>query len=208
MTPEVTPTSLASASHRSNFALMGASSVVAWIDWILGRGGEEEDRSPAIFLEVPYAGRRFLVSANFFWPYGGLMGRWDSFLGPVEMEPRLYRRLPFRRSREGLRGWFAMEVHSAERFLDSLGLMIREGGEVTQEHVELPRTEPVGFSSERGGAREDPRALEYQYAVYRDGLALLGSPHPRKADGYRIWSRKGGMESGASDLPLELEVEE
>ena len=71
--PEATPTSLALASHRSNFALMGTPSVVAWIDWILGREGDEEDRSPAIFFEVPYAGRRFLVSADFVWPYDGIV---------------------------------------------------------------------------------------------------------------------------------------
>ena len=71
--PEATPTSLALASHRSNFALVGTPSVVAWIDWILGREGDEEDRSPAIFFEVPYAGRRFLVSADFVWPYDGIV---------------------------------------------------------------------------------------------------------------------------------------
>ena len=60
--PESAPTSLALASHRSNFALMYAPSVVAWIDWILERGGDEEDSLRAIFLEVPYAGRRFLVT--------------------------------------------------------------------------------------------------------------------------------------------------
>ena len=208
ISPELTPTSLALASHRSNFALMGAPSVVAWIDWILGRGGDEEDRLPAIFLEIPYAGRRFLVSANFVWPYDGLLDWRDSLLGSVEMWSRLYRRFPFQRRREGLRDWFAMELYSAERFLESLSLMIRERGEVMQEYMELPRTETVGFSSDLDGAREGPRASEYQYAVYRDGLALLGCPTPRRADGCRIWSPKGGMESGASDFQWEFEVEE
>ena len=208
ISPELTPTSLALASHRSNFALMGAPSVVAWIDWILGREGDEEDRLPAIFLEVPYAGRRFLVSANFVWPYDGRLGWEDSLLGPVEMWPRLYRRLPFRRRWQSLRSWFAMELHSAERFLDSLSSIIREEGVVTQDYMELPRSETMGFSGDRHGAREGPRASEYEYAMYRDGLALLGSPHPRKADGYRIWSPKGGMESGASDFHLEFEIEE
>ena len=208
ISPELTRTSLALASHRSNFALMGAHSVVAWIDWILGWEGDEENRLPAIFLEVPYAGRRFLVSDNLFWPYDGLLGWRDSPPGPLEMRPTLYRRAPFRRRRQGLRAWFAMELHFAQRFLEELSSMIREGGEVTQEYIELPRTGTVGFSSDRDAAREGPSASEYEYAVYRDGLALIGSPHPRKVDGYRIWSPKDGMKSGARDFHLEFEVEE
>ena len=204
ISPESTPTSLALASHRSNFALMGASSVVAWIDWVLGRGGDEEDRSPAIFLEVPYAERRFLVSADFVWPYDELLGWRNSLLRLVEAWPRLYQRFPVRRRRKGLRVWFAMELHSAELFLNSLSSIIRGGGEVAQEFLELPRSETVGFTSDRDGIREGPRGSEYEYAVYRDGLALLGSPHPQKVDGYRIWSPKGGMESGASDFRLEF----
>ena len=208
ISPESTPTSLALASHRSNFALMGAPSVVAWIDWILGREGDEEDRLPAVFLEVPYAGRRFLVSADFVWPYDGLLGWRDSLLRFVEMWPRFYQGFPFRRRRESLRGWFAMELDSAERFLNSLSSIIREGGEVTQEFLELPRTETVGFTSDRDRIREGPRDLEYEYALYRDGLALLGSPHPREVDVYRIWSPKHGVEGGESDFRLEFEVKE
>ena len=206
--PGLTPTSLALASHRSNFALMDEPSVVAWIDWILRREGDEEDRLPAIFLEIPYAGRRFLVSAHSVWPYDGRLEWGSSLLGPVEMWARLFRRLPMRPRRQGLRGWFAMELESAKRFLEALSSIIRGGGEVTQAYVELPHCEIMGFSSDRRGAGEGPRASEYEYAVYRDGLALLGNPHPRKADGYRIWSPKDGLDSRVSDIHLEFEVGE
>lgn len=191
--PGSTPTTLALASHRSNFALMGARSVVTWIDWILGREVDEEDRLPAVFLEVPYAGRRFLISADFILPYDELLESWHSLLRIVEMRESLDQRWPFlgRRKREW--GWFAMEVASAERFLSSLSSIIREGGDVMQELMELPRAETVGFTSDQDDIRDGGRDTEYEYAVYRDGLALLGSPRPGKVEGYWIWSPKDGM---------------
>ena len=194
--PESTPTTLALASHRSNFGLMGARSVVTWIDGILGREVDEEDRLPAMFLEVPYAGRKFLLSADFILPFDELLEWRVNLLQIVETWEDLYQRwrLPRRRKREW--SWFAMEVASAERFLNSLSSIIREDGDIIQEFLELPCAETVGFTSDQDDTGDVGRDPEYEYAVYRDGLALLGSPRPRKVDGYWIWSPKGGMVKG------------
>lgn len=190
---ESTPTTLALASHRSNFALMGARSVVNWIDWLLGRDVDDEDRLPEIFLEVPYAGRRFLLSADFSFPYEDLLETGYNLLRFVEMRDSLYQRWPFLDGRKREWGLFAMEVASAERFLDSLGSIIREGGDVLQQSLELPRAETAGFTSVQDDTREGRRDAEHDYAVYGDGLALLGSPRPREMDGFWIWSPKNGM---------------
>jgi hypothetical protein len=62
-------TELALATHRSNFLLMGASQVVAWIDWLRGRGGRPADDSVTTFFAVEIVGRRFLIAAEHFFPY-------------------------------------------------------------------------------------------------------------------------------------------
>ena len=60
-----TPTSLAIATQRSNFCLMGAQTVVAWIDWIRGTGERPDDGIAAPFLWLEYAGQTFLACLEF-----------------------------------------------------------------------------------------------------------------------------------------------
>jgi hypothetical protein len=48
---------------------MGASQVVGWIDWLRGTGDRPDEEAVTTFLAVELAGRRFLVAAEYFFPY-------------------------------------------------------------------------------------------------------------------------------------------
>jgi len=86
-----------------------------------------------------------------------------------------------------------MEEKAAERFLNALSAIIRNGRDNLPESLELPRLDPVGFGL--GGDDAGLRSLdsEYTYALYRDGLALLGSPPPRRMVGHRAWLPREGI---------------
>jgi hypothetical protein len=190
---ELTPTSVALATHRSNFLLMGARPVVEWIDWIRALDELPRDREPVVFLRVLYAGRRFLASpfsihriiersqwqdelwdGPFWWRHHG------SSFGPND------RAEPF------ASGWFVMAETAAEQFLNALSGIIRTGRDNVPSRLELPVFAPVGFGMDRDSLTErDDR--DYRYAQYRDGLALLGSPSRRPVDGIRIWSPQDGL---------------
>lgn len=193
LSPESTPTSLALATHRANFSLMHAPGVVAWIDWVRA-GGETPDAALSLsFLEIPYAGRIFLASAESLWPLHDLPHWLEDLWFDPRWWPRFPRRRSLRRSSDGFAGWFVMEEKSAERFLNSLSAIIRGGREDIPDVFELPRVEPVGFGMDRDEEGTVFRDSEYAYALYRDGLALLGSPPPRRIAGHRIWSPKDGV---------------
>lgn len=195
LSPESTPTSLALATHRANFSLMDAPSVVAWIDWARAGGERPDVASPLSFLVVPYAGRTFLASAEPLWPFHD----YPHWLDDLWHDPRWWqhfrRRRLLRRSGDGFAGWFVMEEKSAEQFLNSLSAIIRSGRENMPAVLELPRVEPSGFSMDRGEGSDVSPESEYAYALYRDGLALLGSPPPRRIVGHRTWSPEEGMRS-------------
>ena len=53
------PISLALATHRANFSLMGAPSVVTWIDWVRAGGERPDVASPLIFLGNSLRGSNF-----------------------------------------------------------------------------------------------------------------------------------------------------
>lgn len=48
---------------------MGATQVVAWIDWLRGTGDRPADDSVISFFTIELAGRRFLVASEYFFPY-------------------------------------------------------------------------------------------------------------------------------------------
>ena len=193
--PGSTPTSLALATHRANFSLMDAPSVVAWIDWVRAGGERPDVASPLSFLAIPYAGRTFLASAEPLWPFHD----YPCWLDDLWHDPRWWqhfrRRRLLRRSGDGFAGWFVMEEKSAERFLNSLSAIIRSGRENMPAVLELPRVEPSGFAMDRGEGSDVSPDSEDAYALYRDGLALLGSQPPRRIVGHRIWSPEEGMRS-------------
>jgi hypothetical protein len=186
-------TSLALATHRSNFMLMDAPGIVAWIDRVRAAAEYPADRTPVEFLRIAYAGRAFLACVDSLWPFSSsqlwVEGRWD--------HPALWRHLALRellrRDRDAFAGWFVMEEQACEKFLDALSSMIRASRERIPQLLELPSANPVGFGLNEGRllALQGPDS-EYTYALFRDGLALLGTP-PRRIAGHRTWRPAEGL---------------
>jgi len=190
---ETVPTRLAFAAHRSNFILMDALPIADWIDWLLKRGALPADREPIGFIMLRYAGQKFLACADSVWPFGRFP-RWSEFWD----HPRLWawsrRRLTREAARhEGFVGWFVIDEKSGEQFLNALSGMIRGGLEQLPEYLELPSRDPVGFANGGTDSLRRREAPDYDYALFRDGLALLGGPPPRRIEGFRIWSPKEGL---------------
>jgi hypothetical protein len=192
--PEATPTSLALSTHRSNFSLMNAPSVVRWIDWVRYGGASPDDTSPLSFIQIPYAGRTFLACTESRWPFGDLPDWLDDFWHP-RWRLHLWQTHRLPRSGNEFAGWFVMEETAAERFLNSLSAIIRSGRDNLPVSLELPRIDPVGFAIGGEDAGPTSPASEYTYALYPDGLALLGSPPPRRIVGRKTWSPKEGMQA-------------
>jgi hypothetical protein len=190
--PEATPTSLALSAHRSNFSLMNAPSVVRWIDWVRNGGEPPDDTSPLSFIEIPYAGRTFLACMETGWPFGYAPEWLDDYWHP-RWWPHFWRTQRLQRNGNEFAGRFVMEERAAERFLNSLSAIIRNGRDNLPDLLEFPRIDPVGFAMGGEDAGLTLPASEYRYALYRDGLALLGSPPPRRIVGHRAWFPKDGM---------------
>ena len=177
--PEAAPTSLALAAHRSNFAIMDAPGIVRWIDWVRGGGERPDESEPSLFVRVPYAGRVFLCSMEMGWPFGTYPEWLDEFWHPRWWPPVLRARgVP--RGKDDFAGWFAMEEKAAAGFLNALSAIIRNGRDNLPESLELPSLDPAGFGFGDDAVDLRSPASEYRYALYRDELALLGSPPPRR----------------------------
>ena len=190
--PETAPTSLALATHRSNFSLMDAPSVVRWVDWVRDDGERPDDTLALDFIRIPCAGRIFLASVETGWPFGGYPDWLDDLWHP-RWWPHLRRAQRLRRAETEFAGWFAMEENAAERFLNSLSAVIRNGRDNLPASFELPRIAHVGFGFSDDEARLTLPDSEYRYALFRDGLALLGSPPPSRIAGHRAWLPRDGM---------------
>ncbi len=186
-------TRLALATHRSNFLLIGAPEVMDWIDWISGTGERPAYTEPTTFVRFDYAGRTYFSGVNLFrralfpgWaevPWGEVWER----LGPS-----------FWLREAGSFGFpsylFAMEATAFKSFLSSLTLMIRGAGDGLPDRLELPTLDPVGFGIGESDRRVVGAGRDYNYALFRDGLGLLGSPlRGLKWDSIR-WSPKEGIE--------------
>ena len=171
---------------------MDAPSIVRWIDWVRDGGERPDDASPSEFIRIPYAGRTFLCSVEVGWPFSGYPDWLDDFWHP-RWWPHLRRSRMLRARRDEFTGWFVMEEKAAERFLNALSAIVRNGRDNIPELLELPRLDPAGFGfggDDAGLALPEP---EYRYALYRDGLALLGSPPPRRIVGHKVWFPREGM---------------
>ncbi|MGX7877192.1 hypothetical protein ACVDG5_035355 [Mesorhizobium sp. ORM6] len=183
---------MALATHRSNFLLMGMSPVVNWIDWINTAGEFPVESGPVTFVRFPYARRWYIGNAFSIWP--ALRPYWwhDELWG----DPN-WRRLAIGGTIvRGLLGESVVVRHGGDclqEFLDSLTGIIRAGGDDRPERLDLPSFDQAGF-----GIREDSRGRradgsDYNYALFRDGLALVGDPfRPRKIE-TRRWSPKEGF---------------
>lgn len=184
------PTTMALATHRSNFILMDALPVADWIDWVQGTREIPEDHAPVSFFQFNYAGRSFLASADALMPY------WMPRLLLDELhdypfwrhrwEPRWASRTPPLYS-------FVMEEKAATVFLGALTAMIRFGPRERPATLELPTSEVAGFAS--GSAEIGIRSArdDYDYALFRDGLALLAGPPAFRLRGIRTWHPKEGL---------------
>ena len=167
--------SLSLATHRINFALMGASTVVQWIDWI--RSPRERERPEpeifSIFLQFLFEGKIFL-----------------EYIHPSSkvVLPE-YFELP---------SMYAMEKESAERFLDSLsrGISATMDHTIREDDYQLPELEtvnPVGFEIGRGDIGVDRLPSEVAYALFRDGLAVSQNFFTREEQRFRIWRPRTGI---------------
>jgi hypothetical protein len=184
------PTTIALSTHRSNFILMDALPIAHWIDWLGGGRDIPEDADPVTFLKFNYAGRSFLASADALAPYRSPHLWFDALHGDPfwrhRWERRWARGLPPVHS-------FVMEEEAGTAFLDALTGMIRFGEGRRPEALDLPLSDIVGFAD--GGADATGRSAreDYDYALFRDGLALLAGPPPRKLTGIRTWHPKEGL---------------
>jgi hypothetical protein len=188
------PARMALATSRSNFVLMDALPVADWIDWVGGTREPPADPEPVPFLRFRYAGRSFLASINALTP----------FPFPLDLREQLFDdsfwRWEWLHRRPGALGLmaFAMEERSASIFLDGLSNLIREGSrakDLNKRSLELPVHEVVGFRTatddDHGRPTED--RSEYEYALFRDGLALIGKPPRRDPADLVIWDPKDGL---------------
>jgi hypothetical protein len=185
----IVPTSLALASHRSNFLLMGATQVVAWIDWLRGAGDRPADDSETTFLKVEISGHRFLVAAEYFLlPYF----RSRLWLGELDFPYVLLHWEEIDRLRRRAANVFAMDERAAKAFLLALSGMIGGGRDQVPAALDLPSIEPLGlsFGVDRRFRDEDDA---YPVARFRDGLAFL-SRLPRSPSVSQLhWSPQGGF---------------
>lgn len=186
-------TPMALATHRSNFLLMGASPVVDCIDWITAAAEFPEELAPVNFVRLRYAGRWYLGSALAIWP--DFHPHWwhdDFWVDPVWLH-RAVRNLIVRRSTGESLGCFVMEESACTEFLNSLTGMIQTDSNGRPGRLDLPSFEPVGFGlGERSRDRREVGS-EYNYALFRDGLALLGDPFRSRNFQIRTWSPKEGF---------------
>ena len=183
------PTQIALSSHRSNFVLMDAMAVAEWIDWTRGARDLPTHKDPIPFLRLEYAGRSFLASADALLPIHHHLNWWSDLIEFAPWRRRLLR--PRYHGTPPLLRWFVIEENAGEQFLNALSGMIRAGPERIPETLDLPSGDFIGLSTDDDAAGRDGPA--YDYALFRDGLALLGDPPPRRVTGLRIWHPNDGV---------------
>ena len=189
----IVPTSLALASHRSNFLLMGATQVVAWIDWLRGAADRPADDSETTFFSFEISGRRFLAAAEYFLPY--YRSRFwpdeldfsQTLLHWSEMDRMLSRR------QRGLANIFAMEMSAGKAFLRALSGIIPGGRDQLPAALDLPSIEPLGLSLEVDGAIHE-EGVRYPVALFRDGLALISRLPRSPLVSSLHWSPEDGVD--------------
>ncbi len=71
--------------------------------------------------------------------------------------------------------------------------MIRTGINSHPKQLDLPSFDPVGFGLGKGSQDRRVDGSEYNYALFRDGLALLDDPFRSHKFETRIWSPKEGF---------------
>jgi len=176
---------------------MDAIPVAKWIDWVGGKRDVPEDTGPITFLKFNYAGRPFLAPAQALMPFKSPYLWFEALHGhPFWREQwEQYVAGPFAPFFA-----FAMEESAAASFLDTLTGLIRFGTRRLPDALDLPTGDLAGIISgdSRDGrfvsARDELARGDYDYALFRDGLALIAGPPPRKLTGARSWHPKEGLD--------------
>ena len=193
---EGTPAPMALATHRSNFLLMGAPEVTNWIDWIRLPDSPAPERHEIPFLRFDYAGRAYLAAPPWLLRPGGPPWWIEDFFDHPEWWRRA-RRARLSTSRHPDFGWFAIEERAGAEFLNVLSNAIRDREAGLPATMRLPTVEPTGFALYAGDRIAGADADEpYRYALFRDGLALLGEPFRGRPRDVVVWSPDGGMALG------------
>lgn len=195
---EGTPAPMALATHRSNFLLMGSPEVTNWIDWIRLPDSPAPERHDVPFLRFGYAGRTYLAAPPWLLRPGGPPWWIEDFFDHPEWW-RLARRARLSPSRHPGSdfGWFAIEEKAGAEFLNALSNAIRDREAGLPATMRLTTVEPTGFALSAvdriaGADADEP----YQYALFRDGLALLGEPFRGRPRDVVVWSPDGGIALG------------
>ncbi len=195
---EGVPAPIVLATHRSNFILMGVPEVVDWIDWLRGGDGAAPDQEPVPFLRLQYAGRTYLTSAPWV-RRSGVPSWWteDFFDHPYWWRMARHGHLPASQRQASGLALFAIEEKGGAEFLNGLSAVIRGGRQQMAPSFLLPTFDPVGFGFVDGDrAVEDFRDegdRSYDYAQFRDGLALLGDAFRGRPRDVVLWSPEGGL---------------
>lgn len=188
-----TPTSIALAAHRSNFFLMGSDQLVSWIDWVRSRDRPMPAITPLVFLRLQYARRRYLIPVSSLWWLDPLRDWWPEFFDNERQWRHMLRwSLRPRSGRWPHLGCFAIEEGAGMAFLDALTGLIQNGPDSMPDMVRLPDLEPAGFGFGDETLARDRDEGSYQYALFRDGLALLGNPQRGRPRGVLTWAPKEG----------------
>ena len=194
--PEGMPLSMALATHRSNFLLVGAPDVTNWIDWIRFPDSASPERTDVPFLRFDYADRTYLVATPSLSRLGG--HQWwieDFFDHPVFWHFWRRSRLSPSSHPGSDFSWFAIEEQAGVKFLNALSNSIRDRGVGLPATKGLPTFEPIGFALSAEGRTAGAEADErYHYALFRDGLALLGNPFRGRPRDFVVWSPDGGIQ--------------
>ena len=197
--PEGAPASIALATHRSNFLLIGAPDVTNWIDWARSPGVAPPERSDVPFCRLGYAGRTYLLVLPWHLQPGGpswWIGEFFDHPGWRHFARRA-RLSPPPRNPGSEFGWFVIEEKAGIEFLNALSNMISDRGAGLPKASRLPTVESTGFALTTGDSFARADAEEpYQYALFRDGLALLGEPFRGRPLGMVFWSPDGGVSPG------------
>ncbi|MDR6675401.1 hypothetical protein [Xanthomonas sp. 1678] len=193
---EGTPAAMVLSTHRSNFLLMGAQEVAKWIDWIQSPSSPTPERYDVPFLRFGYAGRTYLASPPELW-------RQDYPLWWIEelfVDNADWWRLAWRarsslltRPRASF-GWFVIEEKSGSEFLNALSSAVSGRSAGLPVAMRLPTVAPAGFAlSALGPIASADADTPYQYALFRDGLALVGDPYRGQPYDVAVWSPDEGI---------------